>query len=453
MCGISGLHFFNSKKTSLEAWQLEGIVNELLLGIEHRGTDSTGVATIRGNGDIWIEKAELKATEFIKHRSGLDKKVKTILLHTRYATQGHQSNLLNNHPIDYDNAVIIHNGHIRNDDELFENEDIKRNAEVDSEIIAALFNKHGIEKAHLALQKLEGGFAVAAIDQRKPTALVLAKGKGSPLVYFKNDNFIVWASLGKTIIDAFSVFVPDIQIDYKDLEYGKEGDIVFIEHGKMEHMQFKVKETPVSKNKFSFDYQKTSSKTLERWGHWDEADEQAKLNKSDEEIRKELIPRYGSYSIYPEKGGVPIVYRCCWDCGSGWNEDLMVKFDGAHYCDVCYQNQTEWLKQDDKTIPLSDEEKAEDEILSEFEQQEHNEICERIGKVVGVPATMVDYLLWDCPELLDGEVENKALVGIYETLADLYESEMEMLEDYEETLGKEIVKYSKKNAFKNFIGL
>lgn len=424
----------------------------MLLGIENRGTDSTGVATIRGNGDIWIEKAELNATEFIKVRTGLDKKIKTILLHTRYATQGHQSNLLNNHPVDYNNCVIVHNGHIRNDSELFFDADLERNAEVDSEIIAALFDKHGIEKAHLALQELDGGFAVAAIDQRKPTALVLAKGKSSPLVYYKNDNFIVWASDSATILDTFNLIELNsgTEIFHKDLKYGKEGEIVFIEHGQMENLEFKVK-TPV--------YSASKSKKwiagygyADNWEKW-EKDYKKENKKTDEEIRKEVVPRYGSYSIYPEAGGEPIVYRCCWDCGVAANEDLLKAFDGSHYCDVCIENQYEWTKQDGEDRDKEKEE--EDQILAEFEAKEHMIVCDKIGNELGIPGRMVDYLLFNCEELLDDEVDNQEIVDIYEELAELYDIEIGVVDgDVEEVEESQVKKMEivKRRGVKNLLG-
>lgn len=425
------------------------MVNELLLGIEKRGTDSTGIATIRGNGDIWIEKAELKASEFIKYRAELDRKIKTILLHTRYATQGHQSNLLNNHPINYNNCVIVHNGQIRNDDELFRDENLDRIAQVDSEAIAALFDKYGIEKAHLALQKLEGNFAIAAIDQRKPTALILAKGKSSPLVYYKNDSFIVWSSEGKNIINALNNLNMNNPPLLYELNSLKEGEILFIEHGKMESLEFKVKES-VYANTWMLNHDRKFDNYKDSWSGWDIKDK-----RSDDEIRKEIIPRYGSYSVYPDAGGTPIVYRCCWDCGMAANEELLKVYDGSFYCDNCLNRQVNWLagdKMEEKT-----EIDEEDEILSVFETQEHMIVCERIGKTMGITGNMVDYLLFECEDLLDGKVENQALNDIYNGLMNLYDNEMGFFDDDEEEVEESKVKkteiVNKNNKFKSFLGL
>lgn len=456
MCGISGVHFFNSKKTSFKTWETEMLVNELLLGIEHRGEDATGIATIRGNGDIWIEKADIEAKEFVKHRTSLNKRIKTILLHTRYATKGHQSNNLNNHPVINNNAVITHNGHIRNDDDLFfSNKDLNRTAEVDSEAIAALFNKYGVEKAHLALQELEGGFAIAAIDQRIPTALVLAKGKSSPLAYYKNDNFIIWASESKVIQDALSKIKPEYDLKITDLDFLAEGEILYMDHGKIENLNFKVKETP-----FVYKYPAsavTPYKKRHFWNDWDTDDKDEKVV-----VPKNVIPRAGSYEIRVD--GRKITYRCCFKCGIASNEDFLRGYDGGFWCDVCLEDELDWT--DDLSVSATKEMEEENQILKEFERiqdknsfaGEHMEICEKIGRLAGLSKGFVDYILFECEELMDGEIENPVINDLYEQLAELYDAEVGAMfgddiekAESEEKLKTEIVKI--KGNEQQFIGL
>jgi predicted glutamine amidotransferase len=457
MCGIAGVHFFNSKKTSFKTWEKEMLVNELLLGIEHRGTDATGIATIRGNGDIWIEKAELEAKEFVKHRTSLDKRVKTILLHTRYATKGHQSNNLNNHPVVNDNAVITHNGHIRNDDDVFkENSDLNRTAEVDSEAIAALFNKYGVEKAHLALQELEGGFAIAAIDQRIPTALVLAKGKTSPLTYYKNNDFIVWASESRVIEIAFDKVNSSLGVKFGDVDYLKEGEILYMDHGKMENLEFKVKETPFVFK--SHNYTGTTPANNYRkkhfWNDWDKEDE------DDNKILvpKSVIPRHGSFEIRVD--GRKITYRCCFKCGIAANEDFLKGFDGGFWCDVCLDNELEWYTISGDPIKTAEMEE-EDKIMEEFEkyglkaaqESDHMDICERIAVLAGLSKGFVDYMLFECEELMDGEILNPEINELYDKLAALYDAEVGIIfgdeeekTESQEALKTEIVKFKKQSV-------
>ncbi len=427
------------KNGGLKSWQKEIVVDQLLNGIEKRGGDATGIATIKGNGDVFIEKSDIKAPELIKHRTRLDRKAKSILLHTRWATKGHESNLLNNHPIDYENATIIHNGHIRNDDDLFENLDIKRIAEVDSEIIAALFNKYGIEKAHLALQKLEGNFAIAAIDQRNPTALVLAKGKMSPLVYFQTDQFIVWASESKIILDALEKAVYTNQPNYADLKHLGTGDILYIEHGQVEKLEFKVKETPVkpkepdywhgrhdhSRNQagdyVGYGYRHNQHQTdLER--EWRGREDTKEIQKEIEEARKAVVPRYGAYKVLRGEGKEAVFYRCCFECGDAKSEVLLVPWEGGWWCNPCLEAEFEWSEEEDVVSDIPEDVNA--EILKAFDDEEHEEICKRIGDMTGVSPGMVDFMLFEDEAIIDKEISNKEILRLYEVLATLWDVEM-----------------------------
>ena len=75
----------------------------------------------------------------------------SIVGHCRQKTKGTERNNANNHPIVRDLIVGVHNGMIHNDDITFNNykDAIKRNGEVDSEIIFALieyFSQEVIKK-------------------------------------------------------------------------------------------------------------------------------------------------------------------------------------------------------------------------------------------------------------------------------------------------------------------
>ncbi len=45
---------------------------------------------------------------------------RVLLAHTRFATQGHEGFMENNHPIRRGPFYLVHNGHVWNDDKLFE---------------------------------------------------------------------------------------------------------------------------------------------------------------------------------------------------------------------------------------------------------------------------------------------------------------------------------------------
>lgn len=251
MCGIAGMAFKKApSEIGLEQDTIERLVDNLLLGIEHRGRNSTGIVSAKGR-KTRMDKAPKDATDFIKTRRGLMLDPTMVLLHTRFATQGSPKVNANNHPVRYDSTYIVHNGHISNDDEIFRDEKMKRHAEVDSEAIAAMFSKFGLEKAHLAAQKLQGGFATAVINPRQfPNTIILAKGESSPCVVFENNVMIAWASELRALDEAFGA-VFDMKPKYDSIRHLFAGDILMMQDGVTEMLKFEVNYKFYSRSEWS----------------------------------------------------------------------------------------------------------------------------------------------------------------------------------------------------------
>ena len=223
MCGIAGIYLKNADCSYLSRKEVENTVDWLLCGIEHRGTHATGIAVQNASGEFTLEKSDMPAGKFIFWRKDIEIDPRVVLLHTRWATKGKPENLLNNHPIQYENVIAIHNGHISNDDELFKDEEVARIAEVDSEIIPALLQKYTFDNPKDALEKLSGGFAIAAFYSLTPGRLILAKGSTSPLFYLENSGMFVWASTKKVISDTME-FALDYEVkdtEISELHYGR----------------------------------------------------------------------------------------------------------------------------------------------------------------------------------------------------------------------------------------
>lgn len=206
MCGIAGIYVKDPKSRDLPPTRdMERFINCLLLGIESRGKDSTGILSVRtGSRKAKLEKQAVPASWFTQQRGPLIGSYRTVLLHTRATTQGSEKNSLNNHPVKYGNVFVTHNGHIRNDDDLFKEHGFTRHGQVDTEIIPALLNKYGLETPREALDQIIGNMAIAAVDPRRsPDTLLLAKGQQSPLHYYETELGITWASTEQAIIDAW----------------------------------------------------------------------------------------------------------------------------------------------------------------------------------------------------------------------------------------------------------
>jgi hypothetical protein len=241
VCGIIGIHFKDPENPGIERMDLEFLVDELLLGIEHRGKDATGLLAVPVEGEPQLVKADVPATRFVQWRETMPAKLRTILGHTRFATQGKPEDLDNDHPVVYETCFAIHNGHISNDTELFAEHSLERRAEVDSEIIPALFNKYGLDKAHLALQELEGGFATAVVNPTHfPGVTVLAKGWSSPCEVLETKGAIIWAST-KDAIQMAAKEVLGFSPAADTIKSMSEGQILYMENDKIELMEFKPK--------------------------------------------------------------------------------------------------------------------------------------------------------------------------------------------------------------------
>jgi glucosamine 6-phosphate synthetase-like amidotransferase/phosphosugar isomerase protein len=176
MCGIAGY--------SLSARSGVGrtlAAQALLAGIAERGADAVGYGYRCGEGRVTIRKQRSGASALLDQITVPDEATQA-LLHVRDYTKGHPSIEANNHPIRHGTVVGIHNGIIKNDEELFAAQGLERHeAEmtVDSEIIFALAERSRGRTAH-ALEALYGTMATAWLDEERPE-LLLARGMGRPL--------------------------------------------------------------------------------------------------------------------------------------------------------------------------------------------------------------------------------------------------------------------------------
>ena len=157
--------------------------------MEYRGYDSAGIA-LHQDHDIahlrTLGKVQLLEEKMIAEKP----KSKLGIAHTRWATHGEPSEV-NAHPHkSQDSVYIVHNGIIENYVEL--REDLKKNgyefiSQTDSELIAHLLDfyinqgQSTIDAMYSAKEKLEGAYAIAAINIKDNTNLVIARNK-SPLL-------------------------------------------------------------------------------------------------------------------------------------------------------------------------------------------------------------------------------------------------------------------------------
>ena len=174
------------------------ILLEGLRRLEYRGYDSAGFALIDREGQLSSHKtlgrvAALEAVQLATPLSG-----GTGIAHTRWATHGAPS-VANAHPhVIHDRIAVVHNGIIENYIELRESlirEGYSFTSQTDSELIAHLLDKHLNKGASMTdamyqtKEKLEGAYAIAAIDMSNDQKLVVARNKSPLLLGLGTDEF------------------------------------------------------------------------------------------------------------------------------------------------------------------------------------------------------------------------------------------------------------------------
>ncbi|MDA8541590.1 glutamine--fructose-6-phosphate transaminase (isomerizing) [Gammaproteobacteria bacterium] len=164
--------------------------------MEYRGYDSAGIALHQENSIAHLRtvgKVQLLEEKMIAEKP----KSKLGIAHTRWATHGEPSEA-NAHPHkSKDSVYIVHNGIIENYVELRESliaEGYDFTSQTDSELIAHLLdlfiNKGNsmIDAIYLAKEKLDGAYAIAAIDLKDNSNLVVARNKSPLLIGLGTDE-------------------------------------------------------------------------------------------------------------------------------------------------------------------------------------------------------------------------------------------------------------------------
>ena len=196
MCGIVGVARFGELgDENLRASALY-MASSLLEVTENRGKDATGIAALFDDGKFFGQKMGVSATEFIARFGGEDKDfdgllsvlrdytagLRMIIGHCRKKSVGGVDNV-DNHPIKTGNIIGLHNGTLKNHDEIFDKLDCPRDGKVDSEAIFRLlqhFTKDckepfTVEMLEEVTKRLEGSFSILAFNANNPNQLVSAR--------------------------------------------------------------------------------------------------------------------------------------------------------------------------------------------------------------------------------------------------------------------------------------
>ncbi|MDQ0637113.1 glucosamine--fructose-6-phosphate aminotransferase (isomerizing) [Pedobacter sp. W3I1] len=217
MCGIVGYIGYR------EAWP---IVLKGLKRLEYRGYDSAGIALMNNSGQHIYKKAG-KVAVLEEYAEAKDKSGTIGMGHTRWATHGVPSDR-NSHPHTSNNEKlsIIHNGIIENYATLKEELTSRGHefkSDTDTEVLIHLIEEIQeieqidlLEAVRLALQEVNGAYAIVIMDREHPDRLIVAR-KGSPMV--------IGVGAGEYFIASDATPI----IEYtKNVIYLKDGEIALI---------------------------------------------------------------------------------------------------------------------------------------------------------------------------------------------------------------------------------
>ncbi|MFY7879019.1 MAG: glutamine--fructose-6-phosphate transaminase (isomerizing) [Lacibacter sp.] len=213
MCGIVG---YTGPR---EAYP---VILKGLKRLEYRGYDSSGVALL--NNDLQVYKKKGKVAELEESLIGKDVSSHIGIGHTRWATHGEPSDR-NAHPhlSASGRLAMIHNGIIENYALLkkdLENKGYKFHSDTDTEVLLNFIddiqqnNNSSLEEAvRIALKRVVGAYCILLIDRQDPETIIAAR-KGSPLVIGigKGEHFL--ASDASPIIEYTKevVYVNDYEL-------------------------------------------------------------------------------------------------------------------------------------------------------------------------------------------------------------------------------------------------
>ncbi|MHB1000860.1 MAG: class II glutamine amidotransferase [Armatimonadota bacterium] len=234
MCGLTGVIASPVKRPEPEMDYIRDLFTRLLVNSEHRGLYATGTVSIQSDGSYTVIKEPAMASEFVESMEygRLLEQVNTdtciLMGHTRYPTRGSHLDNRNNHPLvsgepvplisresvdvqSHSASIILtHNGHIANADLLFKSTGLRREAQVDSEILLRLAErnvcKSGIDIHSLIddLSKIKGKLSAVIVSTNRPDQVLLVKGNMPLEVWYHRElRILAYASephiLGRSV--------------------------------------------------------------------------------------------------------------------------------------------------------------------------------------------------------------------------------------------------------------
>jgi glucosamine 6-phosphate synthetase-like amidotransferase/phosphosugar isomerase protein len=191
MCGIFGFATSDGAGPDIDR------LRRIALVTQTRGMHAFGLAWIDRRGGLQAFKTPGPAQKFLDELERVRGAV-MVIGHCRYATHGSPQDNRNNHPHPAGAGLLVHNGVVRNDDDLVARYGLVRRGECDSETLGLLLARCPGTLAQRSVwmaSQIAGDFAVLAW-WRRPARLLIAR-RGRPLCWGQSRAGYYFASLAQ----------------------------------------------------------------------------------------------------------------------------------------------------------------------------------------------------------------------------------------------------------------
>lgn len=201
MCGIFGI--ISDKALPKK------VIKDIVIHSRQRGKDSSGLMVLNSNNKYNIFRADYDIVTLLKEVNPFQNRV--ILGHSRLITNG----LSDNQPVISNGVCVLHNGIIVNYDEIWPLLSVKRQLQIDTEVIAGITNDclvkgWGIEKIPDRILELCKGVVACALMIPKLGKLCLFSNNGS-LYYGNYKNAIIFASEEHPLVKVGCVNIQQVK--------------------------------------------------------------------------------------------------------------------------------------------------------------------------------------------------------------------------------------------------
>ena len=222
MCGIFGV-------ISSDNYIDQKIVYKLAKHARQRGRDSSGLITYEE--DYNVLRADFDILKLVKKKNKIN--MSLAIGHSRLITNG----LTDNQPVIRDDVLLIHNGIIVNEDEIWKSINIKRKFEIDSEVIIGIIlndlnlNKTLDEISNSILAKCKGAVSAVAMLPKLGKAILLSNN-GS-LYLGKYQNELLFSSEEYILKELNCNNIERIVSDYRVIDIPRSlSEIEIVNHNK-----------------------------------------------------------------------------------------------------------------------------------------------------------------------------------------------------------------------------